>query len=187
MHVIGFVDFVAERNGVSRPQPQQVARGKCASNKAGIVDHTEMADAQAVHAPDRPIDESLRRNGCERPARNITDGLRKRARRVLADRAQNIALGNDAALDTRKRPGVGLLSGRRDEKRTDPGIGHRLQRFFDRSIVRNEERRRRHEFLHAVAIGIGVEPRKHTLGIRTRRRKYRLAPARAVLLFERRG
>ena len=63
---LGVADVVAEEQRALRAQAQKIARRQRADHRAGVVDDAEMADAQAVHPPDRHIGEGIGINHRER-------------------------------------------------------------------------------------------------------------------------
>ena len=77
---------------------------------------------------------------------------RERAGAVARDRAQDVALGDDAGVLRQRR------AGRSDEQRRNPRRGHRVERRADRSVGADEPRRR-HQVADAVAVRIAVDAR----------------------------
>ena len=63
-----------------------------------LVDHAEVADMEPAHPADRAIDEGIGRNDRERLAHELLDRQRQRRAAMPRDRAQEIALGDDAGV-----------------------------------------------------------------------------------------
>ena len=108
VHILGLVDAVAERDGLRRAQPQQVARRQGPDHTPDLVDHAEMADLEPVHAPDGAIDEGVGGNGRERLTHELSGRHIEGGRPMLRECAQEVALGDDAGVGRAQIGGVAI-------------------------------------------------------------------------------
>ena len=65
-NIDGLVDGVSEADRAAGAQSQQISCRQCA-NQLSVIDDTEMADFQAIHAADGAIEMDVLRNRLQRP------------------------------------------------------------------------------------------------------------------------
>ena len=175
---LGVADVVAEQQRALRAQAQEVTRRQRANHRAGIVDHAEVANAQAVHPPDRHIGVRIGIDHDERPRHRAVDGLRKCVVTALGEHTQDIALGHDAGISGRRRAVARMHVYRRYPFGRDLR-DHRGQR----RLRRDETRWRRHDLGHTMAVRIGIDARSG-IGERIGRHAGHVGPAGANLLVD---
>ena len=94
-HVFGRIDLIAQRNGVARAQPQQIARRQCADQPVVVIDHREVANAMRVHSPNGSIQVGVVKHRDERPFHMLAYGYRQRVHAGRGDGAQDVTLCDD--------------------------------------------------------------------------------------------
>ena len=174
------VDLVAERDGLSGAQAKQVARGQGADHAAGLVDDGKVAGLETVHAADRAVDESVGRNRGERPAHDLPDRQIERGGTMPRDRAQQVALRDNARLRRLDAAGNGM---RPDIHRRYSLARQPREGIVDRNVGLNKHRRHPHDVTVAMPIGVAVEAFQGRFRVGARReprrpRSSRCAPDR---------
>ena len=131
---------------------QQVARRDRADDLALGAGDAEMAESQPLDAADGTVEERVLGDGLQRRLHDRHRGGRTTPPRRRVDRAQHIALGDDA----------GHARSRAYEHAAHPFLDQLAHGLAHGRLRRGEDGRGAHDIANAVAVGEAVEARQRT-------------------------
>ena len=180
--VCRLTDPVAQQQGASSTQLQQIARRECADNVSCLVDDTQVSDAEPAHPANRHIGKGVRTDHGERTAHYVADWTLKGDLVVSRQRAYEVALDDDAGLLSTDRPSLHAHKKRRDSR-----IHHLLESISKRHLRRYKFCGGAHDVSDAMTVRISVDTWPGIIEGDVSGVVCHVHPARAIMLVDRVG